>query len=88
MKLADLVRLQDHFGVSAPAFAWWAAVIALVSVALILLWLAISVALLGGRLKRAARRLLDVGSADAPRQGLKPKNFRSWKPFSTEYQAC
>lgn len=46
MKLADLVRLQNHFGVSAPAFAWWAAVIALVSVALILLWLAISVALL------------------------------------------
>ena len=39
MKLADIVRLQTHFGVPAPAFTWWAAALALVSVALVLLWL-------------------------------------------------
>jgi hypothetical protein len=62
MKLADLVRLQNHFGVSAPAFAWWAAMAALVSVAVVLLWLAIRVAVLSSRLKRATRRYLPRGA--------------------------
>jgi hypothetical protein len=75
MTLADLLRPQDYFGVSAPAFAWWAAATALVSVALALLWLAISVAILSSRFKRAARRLLEVGAADAPGQGLNPEKF-------------
>src|SRR4051812_37050279 len=75
MKLADVVRLQDHFGVSAPAFAWWAAATALVAVALALLWLLISVAVLNSRLKRATRRLLAVATAGAPGQGLNPDVF-------------
>jgi hypothetical protein len=88
MKLADLVRLQDHFGVSAPAFAWWAALTALVSVALVLLWLAIRVAVLSSRLKRATRRLLDVGTADAPGQGLNPEKFTELETAFTGVPSC
>jgi hypothetical protein len=75
MKLANLTQLQTHFGVPAPTFAWWAAAIALASVALVLLYLAIKVAVLSRRLKRACRRLLEVGPLDASGQGLNPEKF-------------
>jgi hypothetical protein len=75
MKLAYLAQLQTHFGVPAPAFTWWAAALALSSVAVVLLWLGISVTVLSSRLKPATRLLLQVGTADAPGQGLNPETF-------------
>src|SRR5215470_15428003 len=71
----DLVQEQIHLGVKAPAFAWWAAAAALAFVALVLVWLARRIVLLGSSLTRASRRLRDIGAANTPGQGLNPERF-------------
>jgi hypothetical protein len=84
MTRADIVLQQTHFGVSAPAFTWWAAAIALVSAAFFLLWLWISVAVLGSRFKRVTQRLLKAGHAGRPGQGLNPEQFAELETAFTE----
>jgi hypothetical protein len=74
--LGSLIEQRLHFGVSAPVFAWWAALIALLFAGSVLLWLFVRVFAFNRRFSRVGRRLSELaGERGLPGQGLEPDRF-------------